>query len=131
MTENILFEPSNIELGDNVNINFERAIELAERLDFFDIQILRKFYLNGKEYPFDSQPHCLPILYRDMKLTHQIKVGLNAFRYRINNLVKLGLLERISRSNPAVFAPVGNKGDFIRLIIGKFFLLNGLIKFLE
>ena len=128
MTENILSEQDITQYGDNTN--FEDAIMLAERLDFLDIQLLRKFYMNGKEQPFDLQPYCLPILYREMKVTNRIKIGLNAFRYRLNNLVKLGLLDRIYKSNPALFTPLGDKREFIRAVVTKFFLINGLLKFL-
>lgn len=132
MTENIL--QGDILQGvvdqQRDNIDFENAIILAERLDFLDVQLLRKFYMNGKEQPFDLQPYCLPILYNEMKVTHRIKIGLNAFRYRLNNLVKLGLLDRIYRSNPALFTPVRDKDNFVRAVITKFFLINGLLKFL-
>ena len=129
MTDTILLEDSSVN-NSNLEINFDHAIALAERLDFLDIQLLRKFYMNGKEQPFDLQPHCLPILYREMKVTHRVKIGLNAFRYRLNNLVKLGVLDRIYRSNPALFTPVRDKDSFVKAVITKFFLINGLLKFL-
>ena len=129
MTETSLFENPTVQTGNKTN-DFEDAIILAERLDFLDVQLLRKFYMNGKEQPFDLQPYCLPILYREMKVTHHIKIGLNAFRYRLNNLVKLGLLDRIYRSNPALFTPVRDKDNFVRAVVTKFFLINGLLKFL-
>ena len=130
MTENILSELSDIQHGDNININFENAITLAERLDFLDVQLLRKFYMNGREETFALQSYCLPILFNEMKVAQKMKIKLNAFRYRINNLVKLGLLTRVLRSNPAIYLPLRNKEMFVKTVVTKFFVLNGLLKFL-
>ena len=130
MVENILMETSLQQHGDNVNVDFERAIMLAEKLDFLDIQLLRKFYMNGKEQPFDLQPYCFPMLYSEMKVNHKIKIGIEALRKRLNNLVRLELLEKIKHSNPTNYGPVGDKTYFIRAVITKFFVINGLTKFL-
>ena len=130
MTENFLAETSLTQQGDNISVDFEHAISLAERLDFLDIQLLRKFYMNGKEQPFDLQPYCFPILYNEMKVGHKIKIGLEALRKRLNNLVKLGLLEKVNHSNPTNYSPLLDKMYFIRAVISKFFVINGLTKFL-
>lgn len=116
--------------GDNIKIDFEQAISLAERLDFLDIQLLRKFYMSGKEEPFDLQPYCFPILYTEMKVNHKIKIGMEALRKRLNNLTRLGVLEKIRHSNPTNYVPLTDKGRFIKVVITKFFVLNGLTKFL-
>ena len=129
MTENILFELSASQARDN-NVDFEQAIALAERLDFLDIQLLRKFYMNGRDQPFDLQPYCFPILYSEMKVNNKIKIGLEALRKRLNNLVKLGLIDKIRHSNPTNYGPVNDKTYFVRAVITKFFVLNGLTKFL-
>ena len=130
MTENILSEIVEPQHGDNIKINFENAIALAEKLDFLDIQLLRKFYMNGKDQPFDLQPYCFPMLYAEMKVNHKIKIGIEALRKRLNNLVKLGLLQKVTHSNPTNYTPSVDKGHFIRAVITKFFVLNGLTKFL-
>lgn len=129
MTENVLSEITSDHIRDK-QIDFEVAIELAERLDFLDIQLLRKFYMNGKEHPFDLQPYCFPILYNEMKVNHRVKIGLEALRKRLNNLVRLGLLGKIKHSNPTNYEPLGDKTYFIRAVITKFFVINGLTKFL-
>lgn len=129
MTESLISETASIQIRDN-NIDFEAAVALAERLDFLDVQLLRKFYMNGKEEPFDLQPYCFPILYNEMKVSHKIKIGMEALRKRLNNLVKLDLLEKIKHSNPTNYGPVGDKNYFIRAVITKFFVINGLTKFL-
>ena len=117
-------------IGVTSSSDYENALALAEKLDFLDIQLLRKFYMSGKERPFDIQSYCLPILFNEMKITHKMKIKLNAFRYRINNLVKLGLLTKVLKSNPSVYLPFKDKEIFVRKIITKFFVLNGLMKFL-
>lgn len=104
--------------------------QLAERLDFLDIQILRKFYITNKPFPNDTKPWCFPLLYKEMKTKHKMKLGLEGFRKRLDNLVKLGFLVKIKHSNPVNYMPIEEKRRFVRLIITKFFLIHGLDKFL-
>lgn len=124
-----------------INISVEKNIEdqksiddvvlkLAERLDFIDVQILRKFYMTGKEFPNDTQPFCFPLLYREMKTTHHLKIGIEALRKRLDALTRAGLLIKIKHSNPTSYGPVRGKENFVRVVILKFFLINGLTKFL-
>lgn len=129
MTETDLFENPTIQTGDKIN-DFEGVIALAERLDFLDVQLLRKFYMNGKEQPFDLQPYCFPMLYNEMKVNHKIKIGIEALRKRLDNLVKLSLIEKVRHSNPTNYGPRTEKTYFVRAIITKFFVINGLTKFL-
>jgi len=103
---------------------------LAERLDFLDVQILRKFYMTGKDFPFDTQPYCFPILYREMKETNRLKVGVEALRKRLSNLVVCGFLEKIGRTNPTNYKPVKGKEKVVRAVIMKFFMIHGLTKFI-
>lgn len=109
---------------------FDEITELAERLDFLDVQILRKFYVTNKPFPNDSKPWCFPLLYREMKDAHRLKIGLEGFRKRLDKLVGIGLLGKIRRSNPVSYTPIQGKERFVRLIITKFFLIHGLTKFL-
>lgn len=108
----------------------EEISYLVERLDFLDVQILRKFYMCGKEFPFDTQPFCFPILYQEMKTTQKIKIGLEGLRKRLDALVALELLEKIKGSNPVGYSPLIGKSLFVRGAITKFFLINGLMNFL-
>jgi hypothetical protein len=111
--------------------NIETIVtELAEKLDFLDIQILRKFYATGKEFPLDTQPYCFPILYREMKEVHHLKIGLEALRKRLDNLAKQGFIIKIRNSNPTSYVPIRGKEQIIRAIIMKFFLINGITRFL-
>lgn len=119
-----------INVSTEQNTIDDEMLSLAEKLDFLDIQLLRKFYMTGKDFPSDSQPYCFPILYGEMKTNHQLKIGMEALRKRLDNLVKLELLEKIKHSNPTNYAPVPGKENTIRAIIARFFFLNGLIKFL-
>lgn len=127
-------------LDSLMNVSIEKNIEseeletillgLVERLDFIDIQILRKFYTTGKEFPFDTQPFCFPILYREMKEVHHLKIGLEALRKRLDNLVRHGFIVKVQSSNPTSYMPVRGKERMIRAVIMKFFLINGIAKFL-
>lgn len=102
---------------------------LAERLDFWDVQILRKFYMTGKDFPFDTQPYCFPILYKELKESHRLKVGVEALRKRLSNLVGCGFLGKVKRSNPTNYEPVKGKEKTVRAIIMRFFIIHGLTKF--
>jgi hypothetical protein len=119
-----------LESKESLENEFDQSIlMLADRLDFLDVQILRKFYMTGKEFPFDTQPYCFPILYRDMKSTHRIKIGKEALRKRLTNLTRAGLLCKVGRTNPANYGPVSGKETVIRAAIMKFFMISGLTKF--
>lgn len=115
---------------ENIEHQILELDALVERLDFLDIQILRKFYMTGESYPFNSQPYCFPILYMEMKKSKQINIGMEALRKRLNGLVKLGLLEKIKHSNPTNYTPVQGKEEMVKSIINRFLLIHGLPKFL-
>lgn len=120
-----------IEQREKTEEKVDNIIVLAERLDFLDIQLLRKFYMTGKEFPYDTQPYCFPILFLEMKVNHKVQVGSEALRKRLDNLTKLGLIEKIGRANPATYSPVKNSEQIIRALITRFFTINGLTKFLS
>jgi hypothetical protein len=65
-----------------------------------------------------------------MKEVHHLKIGMEALRKRLDNLVRTELLIKIHRSNPTNYGPVAGKETVIRGIIMRFFLINGLTKFL-
>lgn len=110
--------------------DFEKSIMfLVERLDFWDVQILRKFYMTGKDFPFDTQPHCFPILFREMRTNHHLKIGMEALRKRLGGFVDMGLLEKIKSSNPTSYVPVAGKEQLVRAVVTKFFLVHGLTRF--
>ncbi len=129
----VLNQMKNTEIAEEnqEETNLEKSIlELIERLDFLDIQLLRKFYVTGKKFPFDTQPHCFPILFKEMRDAHQIKIGIEALRKRLDVLVKFGFLEKIQKSNPTNYIPIKGREELVRGVITKFFLINGLTKFL-
>jgi hypothetical protein len=78
----------------------------------------------------DSQPYCFPILFREMKKNGQIKIGVEGFRKRLNNLERVGLLKKIKHSNPTIYLPVDDNKEVVRAIVKRFFFVNGLEKFL-
>lgn len=129
---------NSVDLVTNTSINentegfagVDSIIALANKLDFVDIQILRRFYMTGKEFPHDTQPCCFPILYTEMRANGQIKIGMEGLRKRLNNLVRVGLLGKIRHSNPTNYEPIVGKEDVIRALIKKFFFINGLTKYL-
>lgn len=108
----------------------DKIIFFAEKLDFLDIQLLRKFYSTGKGFPDDCQPYCFPVLYGELKASRQIKMGIEALRKRLDNLVRVELLTKVKNSNPTNYYPLRGKERFMRAVIMKFFLINGLSKYL-
>jgi len=118
------------EIKDLKSLNIGVVLELAERLDFLDVQILRKFYMTGEEFPHDTQPFCFPMLFHEMKVSHHLKIGIEALRKRLNNFVEMGLLEKIKNSNPTNYMPVAGKEQLARGVVVKFFLIHGLTKFI-
>ena len=105
-------------------------LNLSERFDLADIQILRKFYTTGKDFPFDTQPWCFPVLYMDLKVNNRLKVGQEALRKRLDNLVKLCLIDKVKNSNPANYFPIKGRENLIRACIVRFFTVNGLMQYL-
>lgn len=112
------------------NKDLELVLEFAERLDFLDVQILRKFYMTGKSFPQDTQPFCFPILYREMKMNHHLKIGMEALRKRLNAFVRMKLLSKVKHSNPTSYLPARGREQFVRAVVTKFFLIHGLTKFI-
>lgn len=99
---------------------------LAQRLDFINIQILRKFYMTGRPFPDDTQPHCFAVLYMEMKSGSRVKMGPEAFRKRLDKLVSMNLLKKVGRTNPANYFPVKGIEQTVRAVVARFMMNNGL-----
>ena len=110
--------------------NGRQLMNLIDRLDLVDIIVLKKFYATGRQFPFDTQPFCFPILFKEMKENNNLKIGTEALRKRLDILVENELLEKVNNSNPTNYFPVNGKEGFVRILITKFFVLSGLTKFL-
>ena len=104
----------------------DQVVSLAERLDFMNIQILRKFYDTGLDFPKDTQPHCFTVLYSEMKMFHKVRIGVEAFRKRMDRLVSVGLLEKAGRTSPANYFPIRGYEHTVRAVIKRFMMNNGL-----
>jgi len=122
-------------LETTIDVSVEKGTELtilslSEKFDLMDVQILRKFYTTGKDFPYDTQPWCFPVLYMDMKVNNRLKVGQEALRKRLDNLVGLGLLEKVRNSNPANYFPAKGRENLVRACIVRFFTINGLMQYL-
>lgn len=104
----------------------DMVVSLAERLDFINIQILRKFYMTGREFPHDTQPHCFAVLFMEMKTFHKVRIGSEALRKRLDKLVSMKLIEKVGRTNPANYFPVKGREQTIRAVITRFMMNNGL-----
>lgn len=113
------------------NQNEINLIEVVERLDKIDILILRKFYFTNKEFPNDMQVYCFPILIKELKEIHNIKLTTDALRKRIEKLCKINLLEKVEKSNPAIYLPLESKKEMVENLIKMFISYSGLENFLR
>lgn len=120
----------NESVSKGVDKELNTLSNIIDRLDLIDVIVLKKFYATGKAFPFDTQPYCFPILFKDMRENNNLKIGSEALRKRLDILVELALLEKINKSNPTNYFPINGKESEVRLLITKFFVLNGLTKFL-
>ena len=96
--------------------------KLAARLDKTDIMLLRYFYVTGKPFPDDTTGYVLKILVDKYKVGHGTGKDLSysALRKRLENLRALGLVEKIPRTNPAIYNPIDIIANDIRRMILKF-----------
>lgn len=96
--------------------------KLIVRLDKTDIMLLRYFYVTGKPFPDDTMGYVLKILVDDYKAKHGSGKDLSygALRKRLENLRALGLVEKIPRTNPAIYNPIDPIANDIRRLILRF-----------
>jgi len=94
---------------------------LASRLDRTDVLLLKEFYHTGRPYPDDTISHVLRLLVDKLQRgTGPVsKLSYGAIRYRLQNLVDLGLLGKIPKTNPAVYYPL----DWMRQPVRKIIML--------
>lgn len=97
---------------------------LLDKLDLIDLSILKKFYMAGKE-PFDTMPHCLPVLHRELK-KNGLKIGRRSFEYRLKKLVSLNLIRRVEKTNPSIYEPIPEIKKFVRKLIVMILTKTGL-----
>ena len=128
MEQTSLLTSQNQQIKENNQL--DKILLLADKLDFIDIQLLRKFYMTGKEFPNDTQPYCFPLLFKEMRESHHLKIGIEAMRKRLKNLEKVGLILKVKNSNPTSYTPVRGLEQVVRAIIAKFFLISGISNFI-
>jgi hypothetical protein len=92
---------------------------LAVRLDRADILLLREFYVTGQSYPDDTACDVLRLLVDRLHRGQGplAQLSYSSIRRRLENLVHLGLLVRIPRTNPAVYEPLEWAAPSVRKII--------------
>lgn len=92
---------------------------LAERLDRMDILLLKQFYHTGQPHPNDTICHVLRLLVDSLQRSRGplAKLSYGAIRYRLENLVALGLLGKVHGSNPAAYVPLDLLAGSVRRII--------------
>ena len=103
----------------------EESLELdvpamAARLDRTDILLLRQFYLTRSPHPNDTEGHVLRLLVDKLKRNGGLagkRLSYSAIRHRLENLVALGLLGKILRTNPKIYYPLDNRVQPVRRVI--------------
>lgn len=94
------------------------SADIADKLDFLDIIILNKFYV-------DNRPWIFPELYKEMKRENNIKLCREGFRKRIRNLSRYGFLKECG-GNPRIYSVHYRSRDLILEIMKAFFEIHGL-----
>lgn len=89
------------------------------RIDIVDINILRAFYLTGKQPPLDTVPWCFPILYKGFKEKNITQAGSHGFYLKVEKLRKAGLIKKLKRTSPALYEP----DDVIKYVIRRSVLM--------
>jgi len=81
---------------------------LAARLDRMDVLLLKEFYHTGQPFPNDTTPHILRVLVDRLKRGSGplARLSYSGIRGRLENLVALGLVGKIARTNPAAYYPL-------------------------
>ena len=81
---------------------------LAARLDRMDVLLLKEFYHTGQPFPNDTTPHILRVLVDRLKRGSGplARLSYSGIRCRLENLVALGLVGKIARTNPAAYYPL-------------------------
>jgi hypothetical protein len=93
---------------------------MAARLDRTDILLLRQFYLTRSPYPHDTQGHVLRLLVDKLRRNGELaekRLSYSAIRHRLENLVTMGLLGTITRTNPKIYYPLDNLVQPVRRVI--------------
>ena len=116
-------------MGDQV-VRTEQAVfehgldvaSLAERLDRMDVLLLKEFYHTGEPYPHDTTPHILRVLVNRLTRGNGplARLSYSGIRRRLENLVALGLIGKVARTNPAAYYPLDWARYPVRRIIQLF-----------
>jgi hypothetical protein len=96
---------------------------MAAKLDRTDVLLLKEFYLVRSNPPDGTQSHVLRLLVDRLRQRDGLggqRLGYSAIRQRLENLVELGLLGKIARTNPKVYYPLDDRARQIRRIIVHF-----------
>ncbi len=93
---------------------------IVVRLDRTDVLLLRQFYLTRRPAPDDTEPYVLRVLVDKLQRCGGLggrRLCYSAIRYRLENLVGLGLLGTIPRTNPKVYYPLDHLAPQVRRVI--------------
>jgi hypothetical protein len=97
--------------GSLVNVATEQGIVSKKEIssiflnfDVIMIKILQKFYFNGNSFPADTTCYYVQQLFSELK-SDGLQINLETLRKRLENLVKLNLIERVD-TYPRIYVPV-------------------------
>ena len=101
-------------------------VGLVERLDKLDVLILKKFYVTNEEFPSDIKLYAFPILFKELKEIHNIKLTEDAIRKRLKKLCEIGLITQVKNSNPSIFLPKDGMKEKVKELIRLYISYLGL-----
>jgi hypothetical protein len=93
------------------------------RLDRTDVLLLREFYVTGQPYPHDTMGHVLRLLvdrFQKKYRAGQEHLSYSAIRQRLENLKALGLIDKVAKTNPAIYVPLDYLAGQVRYLIFRF-----------
>ena len=84
--------------------------------------LLKEFYYTGEPYPHDTTPQILRVLVNTLTRGDGplARRSYSSIRRRLENLVALGLIGKIARTNPAAYYPLDWARHPVRRIIQLF-----------
>lgn len=96
---------------------------LMARLDRTDVLLLREFYVTDQPYPHDTMGHVLRLLvdrFQQKYKAGEKHLSYSAIRQRLENMKALGLIDKVAKTNPAIYVPLDSLAGQVRYLIFRF-----------
>jgi hypothetical protein len=89
--------------------------QFCSQFDWYDFKILSSF-LTMRDYPFDTTTQSLHSIWQLFR-RRGIQISKMTVCRRLKHLTLLGLLRRLSKTNPAFYEIAHNQGQLVKRIV--------------